>query len=544
MWIYTQSLLITKSISNNIGTVYRMKKEKVESMGEKTLTAMEVYFTIVYRWIITAITGACICAGVTFSVLKGLGFYHEVSWIAIGIFTATCVFYVVIGQILIKKSIINGVLRTEMLFYGKLFITVLLLIQFNFILYMIPSRDFWGYIFFFLILAAFFLDCKMISICIGELVVSLMAGWILKSSDLLPVRDELFIPEMAIRIIGVMLSCCSIWFITFFVGKFLVNAKKDEMEKNNERVQNVLNRVSHIAGELGIASKSLVAASQTESASTEELSAISTNLLESSKMMLQKSDKSKENLSNLESSSKNMKEKMQAVDRISKELVEISASNESALNHLMGMSETVENSTKHTMEVTDKLLNEAGEIGKTLDIINEIAESINLLALNASIEAARAGEAGKGFAVVAQEVGHLAESTKESLQNVNDVVSKVQNGTNDVSRFMNQNAEQLMKQNRVITETVTGIRTMMELLKKSVAAIEEADRIQKMQNQVISETVEINEDIAERIDRENNEFFNITSMVQSSTEEITVLSEQVDTINDMINELENLLENE
>ena len=341
-----------------------------------------------------------------------------------------------------------------------------------------------------------------------------------------------------------MLSCCSIWFITFFVGKFLVNAKKDEMEKNNERVQNVLNRVSHIAGELGIASKSLVAASQTESASTEELSAISTNLLESSKMMLQKSDKSKENLSNLESSSKNMKEKMQAVDRISKELVEISASNESALNHLMGMSETVENSTKHTMEVTDKLLNEAGEIGKTLDIINEIAESINLLALNASIEAARAGEAGKGFAVVAQEVGHLAESTKESLQNVNDVVSKVQNGTNDVSRFMNQNAEQLMKQNRVITETVTGIRTMMELLKKSVAAIEEADRIQKMQNQVISETVEINEDIAERIDRENNEFFNITSMVQSSTEEITVLSEQVDTINDMINELENLLENE
>ena len=120
-----------------------------------------------------------------------------------------------------------------------------------------------------------------------------------------------------------------------------------------------------------------------------------------------------------------MEEKMQDVDKISKELVDISVANENALNHLMNMSVEVENSTSKTREVTDKLLQESGEIGTTLDIINEIAESINLLALNASIEAARAGEAGKGFAVVAQEVGGLADSTKESLKNVNEVVFRV-----------------------------------------------------------------------------------------------------------------------
>ena len=177
-----------------------------------------------------------------------------------------------------------------------------------------------------------------------------------------------------------------------------------------------------------------------------------------------------------------------------------------------------------------------------MDIINEIAESINLLALNASIEAARAGEAGRGFAVVAQEVGHLAESTKESLKNVNYVVSKVQNGTSDVSKFMNENAEQLLEQNKVIVETVQGIRSMMELLKKSVSTITQANEIREMQNSVIQETVKINEDIAERILQENNEFSNITNMVQGNTEEIMVLSEQVDTINKMIKELEGLLE--
>ena len=236
-----------------------------------------------------------------------------------------------------------------------------------------------------------------------------------------------------------------------------------------------------------------------------------------------------------------MEEKMQDVDKISKELVDISVANENALNHLMNMSVEVENSTSKTREVTDKLLQESGEIGTTLDIINEIAESINLLALNASIEAARAGEAGKGFAVVAQEVGGLADSTKESLKNVNEVVFRVQNGTENVSKFMNENAKQLSQQNQVIVETVKGIRNMMELLKKSVEANEQADKIRKVQNQIIQETVVINEDIAERIHQENDEFSNIASMVQSNTEEIMVLSNQVDSLNDMIKELEEMM---
>ena len=165
-----------------------------------------------------------------------------------------------------------------------------------------------------------------------------------------------------------------------------------------------------------------------------------------------------------------------------------------------------------------------------------------MLALNASIEAARAGEAGKGFAVVAQEVGRLADSTKESLKNVNDVVSKVQRGTADVSRFMNQNAEQLLGQNKVIVETVQEVRNMMELLKQSVDAIAQADAIRREQNQIIQETVKINEDIAERIHQENNEFSNIADMVHGNTQEIMVLSEQVDNLDNMIKELEKLLE--
>ena len=258
--------------------------------------------------------------------------------------------------------------------------------------------------------------------------------------------------------------------------------------------------------------------------------------------MLDKSAKNKENLSDLEQASQDLASKMNDVDDISKELVEISKSNESALNNLMGMSTTVENSTNKTMEVTDKLLAESAEIGTTLDIINEIAESINLLALNASIEAARAGEAGKGFAVVAQEVGHLAESTKDSLLSINEVVTRVQTGTNDVSKFMKENAEQLHNQNTVIVETVKAVRNMMDLLKKSVDAIRQADQIRNNQRDLILGNVSINEDIAQRIHVENEEFSNINHMVQGNRDEIAILSDQVENINSMIKELEDLLQ--
>ena len=202
----------------------------------------------------------------------------------------------------------------------------------------------------------------------------------------------------------------------------------------------------------------------------------------------------------------------------------------------------MEQSTKQARTVTDKLLSETAEIGETLNLINEIAESTNLLALNASIEAARAGEAGKGFAVVAQEVGQLAAGTKNSLQNVNNIIVRVQTGADNVSRFINENAAQVQKQNQVVVETVEAIHEMMEQLKSTVSAVEQAVETGVVQKQVIRETVSINEDIAADIKQENEEFNNIADMLKNNVEEIKTMTIQVDTINTMVTELESLLE--
>jgi methyl-accepting chemotaxis protein len=77
-------------------------------------------------------------------------------------------------------------------------------------------------------------------------------------------------------------------------------------------------------------------------------------------------------------------------------------------------------------EVVERLAEDSKKIGEIVNLINNIAEATNLLALNASIEAARAGEAGKGFAVVANEVKELAKQTQSATKDIENMIAEVQ----------------------------------------------------------------------------------------------------------------------
>ncbi|NNV03032.1 methyl-accepting chemotaxis protein [Brevibacillus sp. MCWH] len=105
---------------------------------------------------------------------------------------------------------------------------------------------------------------------------------------------------------------------------------------------------------------------------------------------------------------------------------------QTAINQMTEMSVTV----KELAHTVDGLGKRSQEIGSIVDVISEIADQTNLLALNAAIEAARAGEHGRGFAVVADEVRKLAEQTTQSTQKIAELIAVIRQETNDAVRSM------------------------------------------------------------------------------------------------------------
>jgi len=362
-------------------------------------TAVEVYLSTVFKWGLIILVSACMCATLVFNTEKIFGLYPDVPWLATIGLAVMDIFFFSVAVLIVRTSFDkDGYLKEGRLKLGKIFSMTVLIIQWNYLLYMIPTRTFWGFLFFFLILTAFFLDIKMLLISGLACMVSLFIGWFIRGTDLLPVKDELFITDILLCVIALVLSLSGLIIFVFFVARFLVNAKKDEMEL-------VLNSVQQLSEKLASASATLSEIALNEGKSAEDLNDTSVQLLQNSNMLSNRTGESLSNLDELNRWEITVSENIGKVEDASKTLLEKSKDNELLLGNLQTANNEVTEAMVSTNEAANKLAAAVQEISVALKLINEISTNTHLLSINASIEAARAGQAGKTFAVVAQEVG-------------------------------------------------------------------------------------------------------------------------------------------
>jgi methyl-accepting chemotaxis protein len=163
----------------------------------------------------------------------------------------------------------------------------------------------------------------------------------------------------------------------------------------------------------------------------------------------------------------------------------------------------------HSSTETVKKLAESGQrVGDVMQVIREIADQTNLLALNAAIEAARAGEAGRGFAVVADEVRNLAAKTQEATVEIDEIIANIRSGSQDATEYMQ--ASEVVAQES--SDSVEAVRKTLEDITQRMVSVNDATT-------QVATAAEEQTSVSEDINRNVTEVAEISEAMHKSAED-------------------------
>ena len=283
--------------------------------------------------------------------------------------------------------------------------------------------------------------------------------------------------------------------------------------KNN--LQSLLKRIHENSEHLSAAAEELSASTEEVTASTNEMANRANDTLESSASAAQSANESSRAMDETATGVQRIAESTQSLHDNSNETYQAALAGGKIIQQASEQMNTINHSSEMMNDLVQKLSKQTIEIENITNVITNITEQTNLLALNAAIEAARAGEHGKGFAVVADEVRKLAEESRQSANQIVNLIKEIKLDTSNVEKA----AEDSLTS---VTEGVKIIGEAGQAFEEIVTAVEQMN----IQIEEISATSEEISASAEQVSASAMEIANGAANASSNVESIAAAIEE------------------